>query len=53
MPGAETACFALFDTTIGRCNIVCGGFSAASGIRTKLRRLTIDDAMRGTPGLFD
>lgn len=30
-----------------------GGFSAAGGIRTKLRLLIIEGAMRGTPGLFD
>ena len=30
-----------------------GGFSASGGIRTKLRLLIIEGAMRGTPGLFD
>jgi methylated-DNA-[protein]-cysteine S-methyltransferase len=30
-----------------------GGFSATGGIRTKLRLLMIEGAMRGTPGLFD
>ena len=30
-----------------------GGFSAAGGVRTKLRLLIIEGAMRGTPGLFD
>ena len=30
-----------------------GGFSASGGIRTKLRLLLIEGAMRGTPGLFD
>lgn len=30
-----------------------GGFSAGGGIRTKLRLLIIEGAMRGTPGLFD
>lgn len=30
-----------------------GGFSANGGIRTKLRLLIIEGAMRGTPGLFD
>lgn len=30
-----------------------GGFSAAGGIRTKLRLLIIEGAMGGTPGLFD
>ena len=30
-----------------------GGFSATGGIRTKLRLLIIEGAMRGTPGLFD
>ena len=30
-----------------------GGFSAAGGIRTKLRLLINEGAMRGTPGLFD
>lgn len=29
-----------------------GGFSASGGIRTKLRLLIIEGAMRGTPGLF-
>jgi methylated-DNA-[protein]-cysteine S-methyltransferase len=30
-----------------------GGFSASGGVRTKLRLLIIEGAMRGTPGLFD
>jgi len=30
-----------------------GGFSASGGIRTKLRLLIMEGAMRGTPGLFD
>lgn len=30
-----------------------GGFSASGGVRTKLRLLLIEGAMRGTPGLFD
>lgn len=30
-----------------------GGFSATGGVRTKLRLLMIEGAMRGTPGLFD
>lgn len=30
-----------------------GGFSAGGGVRTKLRLLIIEGAMRGTPGLFD
>ncbi len=30
-----------------------GGFSASGGVKTKLRLLIIEGAMRGTPGLFD
>ncbi len=30
-----------------------GGFSASGGVRTKLRLLIIEGAMRGTPGLFN